>query len=345
MNRNKNRIRKDISAVFKAEGLSITCQTNLRVTDYLDINLNMDTGKFYPFRKENNTPLYINAKSNHPQTIKKELPSMINNRLSRLSCDEEVFNNAKDPYEAALKDSGYSTSLKFEPTRGRKKRQRNRKVIWFNPPYSSHVRTDIGKRFLRMIDKYFPRGHRYAKIFNRNTLKLSYSCMPNMAAIIKSHNSSVQKPATANTEPGCNCTNKPNCPLNGACLTPCLTYAATVTIGPEKREKIYYGSTKNAFKQRFDGHTYSFRHRENRTDTKLSELVWDLSDQGTQFSIKWSVISKSHPYVCGSKRCDLCLSEKMAIARSNHPGMINKRSELMSKCRHRDKYLLMSVKN
>ena len=196
-----------------------------------------------------------------------------------------------------------------------------------------------------MIDKQFTRQHRYAKIFNRNTLKLSYSCMPNMAALIKSHNSSVHKPATVNNDPGCNCINKPNCPLNGACLTPCITYAATVTIGREKKEKIYYGSTKNTFKKRFDGHTYSFRHRESRTDTKLSELVWDLSDQGIQFSIKWSIVSKSHPYVCGSKRCDLCLSEKMAIARSRHPGMINKRSELMSKCKHRDKFLLISVKN
>ena len=91
-----DRIRKDVSAIFKAEGLSITCHTNLQVTDFLDITLNMDTGKFYPFWKENNTPLYINAKSNYPQTIKNELPSMINDRLSKISCDEEVFNQAKD---------------------------------------------------------------------------------------------------------------------------------------------------------------------------------------------------------------------------------------------------------
>ena len=193
-----------------------------------------------------------------------------------------------------------------------------------------------------MVDRHFPRGHRYAKIFNRNTLKLSYSCMPNMATVIKNHNNSVLKSAATNTNNGCNCTNKPACPLNGECLTPCVTYAATVTIG--STEKIYYGSTQGPFKTRFNRHNFSFRHRENKTDTRLSELVWDLTDQGKAFSIKWSVVSKSHPYVCGSNRCDLCLTEKLIIARSNHPGMLNKRSELMSKCRHRNKFLLASVK-
>ena len=338
-----DRLRKDLSDLFKAEGLSITCETNLRITDFLDVTFNMDTGKFYPYRKPNSEALYINTKSNHPQTIKKQLPAMISNRLSDLSCDEQVFNQAKDGYETSLRNSGYDTHLKFEPKNERRRRHtRKRKVIWYNPPYSSHVRTDIGRKFLRMVDRHFPRGHRYAKIFNRNTLKLSYSCMPNMATVIKNHNNSVLKSAATNTNNGCNCTNKPACPLNGECLTPCITYAATVTIG--STEKIYYGSTQGPFKTRFNRHNFSFRHRENKTDTRLSELVWDLTDQGKAFSIKWSVVSKSHPYVCGSNRCDLCLTEKLIIARSNHPGMLNKRSELMSKCRHRNKFLLASVK-
>ena len=39
--------------------------------------------------------------------------------------------------------------------------------------------------FLNMIDECFPKSHRLHKIFNRNTLKLSYSCMQN---IISSYN-------------------------------------------------------------------------------------------------------------------------------------------------------------
>ena len=59
--------------------------TNLIETDYLDVTFNLATGKFFPFRKPKNVPLYINAKSNHPLTIIKDLPKMINKRLSELS--------------------------------------------------------------------------------------------------------------------------------------------------------------------------------------------------------------------------------------------------------------------
>ena len=62
------------------------------------------------------------------------------------------------------------------------------KIIWFNPPYSKHVKTNIGKIFMKLISKHFPKQHKYYKIFNKNTVKLSYSCMPNMLSIITKHN-------------------------------------------------------------------------------------------------------------------------------------------------------------
>ena len=69
-----DRYRKDIIELFRREGLSITCETNLSVTDYLDVTFNMETGKYTPFRKDNNTPLYINVKSNHPTLLRKKYP-------------------------------------------------------------------------------------------------------------------------------------------------------------------------------------------------------------------------------------------------------------------------------
>ena len=69
-----DRIRKDIIALFKEEGLSMTLETNLMKTDFLDVTFNLATKKHFPFRKANNTPLYINALSNHPPTIIKQLP-------------------------------------------------------------------------------------------------------------------------------------------------------------------------------------------------------------------------------------------------------------------------------
>ena len=55
----------------------------------------------------------------------------------------------------------------------------------------------------------------HCKIFNRHTLKLSYSCMPNMKSIISSHNKHILSNANTPTpQPDtCNCRKKPDCPL------------------------------------------------------------------------------------------------------------------------------------
>ena len=76
------RIKKIISTIFQNNGLKITTESNLLQTDFLDITLNLTTGKYWPYRKPGDIPLYINAKSNHPPNIKKQLPKMISSRLS-----------------------------------------------------------------------------------------------------------------------------------------------------------------------------------------------------------------------------------------------------------------------
>ena len=51
-----DRLRKDIIEIFKSEGLSITRETNLIETDFLDVTFNLHTGKYFPYRKPNNDP-------------------------------------------------------------------------------------------------------------------------------------------------------------------------------------------------------------------------------------------------------------------------------------------------
>ena len=70
---------------------------------------------------------------------------------------------------------------------------RKRNIIWFNPPYSKNVKTNVAQKFLRLIDKHFPKTSKLHKIFNRNTVKVSYSCMPNVKSTISSHNNRVLK--------------------------------------------------------------------------------------------------------------------------------------------------------
>ena len=126
--------------------------------------------------------MYIHTQSNHPPSIIKNLPAAISRRISDISCDEETFKKATPIDDDALKSSGYTESLSYtndQPRRKRMNRQRN--IIWFNPPFSKNVSTNIGCTFLKLVDKHFPKKSKLNRIFNRNTLKVSYSCMKNVA--------------------------------------------------------------------------------------------------------------------------------------------------------------------
>ena len=49
-------------------------------------------------------------------------------------------------------------------------------------------------------------------------------------------------------------------------------------------------------------------------------------------------------YKCGIRRCDLCATEKYVIARADQVDPLKERTEIISKCRHRNKYLIKYVK-
>ena len=90
---------------------------------------------------------------------------------------------------------------------------RHHKIIWFKPPFSQSMKTNMGKIFLKLVRKHFPRHHKLHKISNPNTLKLSYCCLKNISNIIKQHNATVL--ATSITPKLlCNCRNKDTCPLD-----------------------------------------------------------------------------------------------------------------------------------
>ena len=180
------RLKKLIVKTFKSCGLRITIECNIQQANFLDVTFNLSNGKYWPYRKPNDIPLYIHRESNHPPTIIKELPLIIEKRMSSISCDENEFRKAIDEYSIALKSSGFNHELKYSEQRRTVQRRRN--AIWFNPPFNARVKTDIGKRFLALVKSHFPPQHKYSKIFNRNTIKLSYSCTPSMASIISSHN-------------------------------------------------------------------------------------------------------------------------------------------------------------
>ena len=105
--------RKEFIKHFKNHGLSIIIQSNLHIVNFLDVTLNLTDGSYCPYRKPNNTTQYIDARSNHPPSILKQLPSAINRRISGISCKNKAFDKAKQHYEEALKRSGHTTNFTY----------------------------------------------------------------------------------------------------------------------------------------------------------------------------------------------------------------------------------------
>ena len=233
--------------------------------------------------------------------------------------------------------------------RGNRRRNRKRNVIYFNPPFCKSVKTEVGKVFLSLLDKHFNQNHRYHRIFNRNTVKMSYSCVDNMESLIKQHNRKISRCESASEEPTCDCRNPENCPLDGRCGTTNVNYSAEVTHtngAGSQVSKTYIGLSEPAFKRRYTVHLHTFNNRGTPNDTSLSKYIWNLKDEGyTDFRIKWSIIKRARGYSKSSKTCGLCLSEKLLICEfPNKENLINDRSELVSKCRHFNKHLLRSCK-
>ena len=169
----------------------------------MDVILNLCTGLYQPYQKPNSKMNYIHRDSNHP------LPIIKNN-----SANVNIFNKAAKPYNAALRTNEHkqqiqhtknekpqekaakanhnhttaeiNTPLNENRDENNKKRTRKTNIIWFNPPFSVNVATNIGKMLFGLQHTCFPTNNKLHKILNKNTVKLSYSCMQNMKQIISS---------------------------------------------------------------------------------------------------------------------------------------------------------------
>ena len=94
----------------------------------------------------------------------------------------------------------------------------------------------------------------------------------------------------------------------------------------------------NTFKERFRNHIKSFTHKKYSNETEVSKYVWHLKENNTDFTIKWSIIKNPISYTGGSKRCNLCLEEKLSILKEKSKYLFNKRSEIVSACHHKNRF-------
>ena len=116
--------------------LKITFEANLTVVDFLDVTMSLVDGSYKPFRKDELPPLYIHKNSNHPPHVKKQMVKMIGRRISDLSSDENIFNEAAPIYNQALRNSGFLENIQFSKRNEEPAKRRKRNVIYFHPPWS-----------------------------------------------------------------------------------------------------------------------------------------------------------------------------------------------------------------
>ena len=111
------------------------------------------------------------------------------------------------------------------------------------------------------------------KIFNRNTVKFSYSCTPNEGSIIKSRNKKLIYAENKETK-DCSCRKKEECPLEGKCRSEDIIYKKCIVTAKGNPRKAYLGTAEGDIKQRYYSHKKSFRNKKYANYASLSKYIW-----------------------------------------------------------------------
>ena len=141
------------------------------------------------------------------------------------------------------------------------------------------------------------------KIFNRNTVKISYSCVPNLKQNIDRHNKSILHNKIMPPR-SCNCRVQTECPLSGNCLKESVVYQATVSTEDHNPPQTYVGLTENSFKTRYPNQKSSFSNANKRHNTELSKYIWGLKDKLKTFKVTWRILKHAASYNPTTNRCN-----------------------------------------
>ena len=116
-------------------------------------------------------------------------------------------------------------------------------------------------------------------------------------------------------------------------------YKAILTSNQDNyRSKTYYDITETKFKQRYANHIKSFKHEKHQSDTELLNELWSIKNHNYIPNIVWEILRKHQTYNPNTERCSLCLNEKLEIARYKGSNLLNKPSQIINKCRPRNKF-------
>ena len=130
-------------------------QAGLRIANFIDVQFNLIRGTYQPHSKPDNTPVYINKKSNHPPLVLKQLPKSIAKRMSDISSN--FFSNSIPTCSEALNKIGFNDALihTSKTTDCDTSEQKKKSKIWSNPGISLNVKINVWKTFLKLARRNF----------------------------------------------------------------------------------------------------------------------------------------------------------------------------------------------
>ena len=130
--------------------------------------------------------------------------------------------------------------------------------------------------------------------------------------------------------------------MNGLCNLDNVVYQAIINLKEDINDKKYYiGVSSTNWKVRYGIRKFSFSHEHQKIKLALSKHYWGLENKGLTPDIQWSILKKSNTPKSFDNRCNLCLEEKIHILLFPEPKrLLNKRDELIARCRHRAKFKL-----
>ena len=170
---------------------------------------------------------------------------MINKRLIKTSSNPRSFNESRDIYQKALEKANHKHELKWNQNNLQRNRRRN--PVWLNPPWSNTIKTNIGREFLRLVDKWFVSNPNLKNRFNRMTIKVPYSTTRNMKSFIVEHNKKILNNQQSENRLNCNCTRSecpiPNEPPPNNCRQSDVIYEGKIVTSETGNESTYKGCT------------------------------------------------------------------------------------------------------
>ena len=130
-------------------------------------------------------------------------------------------------------------------------------------------------------------------------------------------------------------------PLSDRCLTKSIIYQATVKSNDGEQDQTYIGLTENTFKTWHGNHKTSFKH-ESKQQHRTQQI--HMATEEKECTILYhmeNIVKQARAYSNTTNKCNLCNWEKYVIVCKPAMSTLNKRSKLVTACRHSSKFLLM----